>query len=42
MTVVFYRVNVQWVPGGPFPGGKAWPRSDADHSPPCIAEVKNE
>jgi hypothetical protein len=27
--------------GGPFPGGKAQPRSDADHSPSC-AEVENE
>jgi hypothetical protein len=24
---------VQWVPGGPFPGGKAWPGRDAGHSP---------
>jgi hypothetical protein len=28
--------------GGPFPGGKAWPGRDADHSPPSGAEVKNE
>jgi hypothetical protein len=27
--------------GGPFPGGKARPGCDADHSPPS-AEVKNE
>jgi hypothetical protein len=27
---------------GPFPGGKAWPWRDADHSPPSSAEVKNE
>jgi hypothetical protein len=27
---------------GPFPGGKAWPGCDADHSPPSSAEVKNE
>jgi hypothetical protein len=33
---------VQWVSGGPFPGGKAWPGRDADHSPPCSAEVVNE
>jgi hypothetical protein len=33
---------VQWVPGGPFPGGKARPRRDADHSPPSSAEVENE
>jgi hypothetical protein len=28
--------------GGPFPGGKARPRRDADHSPPSSAEVENE
>jgi hypothetical protein len=28
--------------GGPFPGGKARPGLDADHSPPSSAEVKNE
>jgi hypothetical protein len=28
--------------GGPFPGVKARPRLDADHSPPSGAEVKNE
>jgi hypothetical protein len=28
--------------GGPFPGSKAWPRRDADHSPPSSAEVENE
>jgi hypothetical protein len=27
---------------GPFPGGKARPGRDADHSPPSSAEVKNE
>jgi hypothetical protein len=27
---------------GPFPGGKARPERDADHSPPSIAEVKSE
>jgi hypothetical protein len=26
--------------GGPFPGGKARPGRDADHSPPTNAEVK--
>jgi hypothetical protein len=26
--------------GGPFPGGKARPGRDADHSPPSSAEVK--
>jgi hypothetical protein len=33
---------IQWVPGGPFPGGKARPGLDADHSPPYSAEVKYE
>jgi hypothetical protein len=28
--------------GGPFPGGKARPGCDADHSPPSSAEVKYE
>jgi hypothetical protein len=28
--------------GGPFPGGKARPGRDADHSPTSSAEVKNE
>jgi hypothetical protein len=28
--------------GGPFPRDKARPGSDADHSPPCSAEVVNE
>jgi hypothetical protein len=28
--------------GGSFPGAKARPGRDADHSPPCNAEVKNE
>jgi hypothetical protein len=27
--------------GGPFPGGKARPRRDGDHSPPSSAEVEN-
>jgi hypothetical protein len=27
--------------GGPFPGGKARPERDADHSPPSSADVKN-
>jgi hypothetical protein len=27
---------------GPFPGNKAWPGHDADHSPTSSAEVKNE
>jgi hypothetical protein len=33
---------VQWLQGGPFPGGKARPVRDADHSPPSSAEVENE
>jgi hypothetical protein len=33
---------IQWVPGRPFPGGKARPGRDAGHSPPSSAEVKNE
>jgi hypothetical protein len=28
--------------GGPFPGGKAWPGHDTDHSPPSSAKVVNE
>jgi hypothetical protein len=28
--------------GDPFPGGKAQPEGDADHSPPTSAEVENE
>jgi hypothetical protein len=28
--------------GGPFPGGKARPGRNADHSPPSTAEVENE
>jgi hypothetical protein len=28
--------------GGPFPGAKAQPGRDADHSPPSIAMVENE
>jgi hypothetical protein len=28
--------------GGPFPGSKARPGRDADHSPPSSAEVENE
>jgi hypothetical protein len=27
---------------GPFPGGKARPRRDADHSPPSTSKVVNE
>jgi hypothetical protein len=28
--------------GGPFPGAKARPGRDADHSPPSSAEVDND
>jgi hypothetical protein len=28
--------------GGPLPGGKAWSRRNADHSPQSSAEVVNE
>jgi hypothetical protein len=28
--------------GGPFPGGKALPERNADHSPPSSVEVVNE
>jgi hypothetical protein len=28
--------------GGPYPGGKARPGRDADHTPPSSAEVENE
>jgi hypothetical protein len=28
--------------GGPFPGGKARPERDADHSPHLVAEVQYE
>jgi hypothetical protein len=33
---------IQWVPGGHFPGGKARPGRDADHSPSSSTEVVNE
>jgi hypothetical protein len=33
---------VQWVPVDPFPGAKARPGRDADHSPPSSAEIENE
>jgi hypothetical protein len=33
---------VQWVPGDPFPEGKARPGRDTDRSPPSNAEIKNE
>jgi hypothetical protein len=34
----FYKMGT----GGPFPGGKARPGRDADHSPPSSAEVVNK
>jgi hypothetical protein len=30
------------VTGGPYPGAKARSGRDADHSPPCSAEIENE
>jgi hypothetical protein len=33
---------VQWVPGGSFPGRKALPGRNADHSPPSSTEVMNK
>jgi hypothetical protein len=33
---------IQWVPGGPFPGGEARLGRDTDHSSPSSAKVKNE
>jgi hypothetical protein len=33
---------VHWVPGCPFPGGKARVGRDADRSPPSSTEVVNE
>jgi hypothetical protein len=41
-NVIKMYVCIQWVPGGPFPGGKARPGRDADHSPPSSAKVKYE
>jgi hypothetical protein len=32
----------QWGTGGPFPGAKARPGRNADHSPPYSFEVKDE
>jgi hypothetical protein len=37
-----HRASCQMGTGGPFPGAKARPGRDADHSPPSSAEVKNE
>jgi hypothetical protein len=36
-----YNINSLLVTGL-FSGGKARPRRDADHSPPCSAEVKKD
>jgi hypothetical protein len=36
-----YPASYPMDPGGPFPGGKARPGNEADHSPPSSAEVKN-
>jgi hypothetical protein len=41
-TVGSTQPPVQWVPGGPFPGGKARPGRDAGHSPSSSTEVVNE
>jgi hypothetical protein len=38
----FHPASCTMGTGGPFPGGKARPGRDADHSPPYSAEVKNE
>jgi hypothetical protein len=37
-----YLFNYTVGTGGSFPGGKARPGRDADHSPPSSAEVKKE
>jgi len=37
-----YKCSCTMGTGGPFPGGKARPGRDADHSPPSSAEVENE
>jgi hypothetical protein len=39
---VAHLVSCTMGTGDPFPGGKAWPGRDADHSPPSSAEVVNE
>lgn len=36
------RLSIHWVLGGRFPGGKAWPVCDADHSLPSSAENKSK
>jgi hypothetical protein len=37
-----HAASYQMGAGGPFPGSKARPGYDADHSPPSSAEVVNE
>jgi hypothetical protein len=37
-----HRASYTMGTGGPFPGVKARPGRDADHSPPSSAEVDNE
>jgi surface antigen len=37
-----YSASFTMGTGGSFPGGKARPGRDADHSPPSSAEVKGE
>jgi hypothetical protein len=39
---ILLKANVPMGTGGSFPGGKARPGRDADHSPQSSAEVKNE
>jgi hypothetical protein len=34
------QLSVQWVQGGPFPGAKALPGRDADHSPPLLPKSR--
>jgi hypothetical protein len=38
----FHPASCTMGTGVPFPGGKAQPRRDAEHSPPYSAEVKND
>jgi hypothetical protein len=38
----FHPASCPMGTGSPFPGGKARPGRDADHSPPSSAEVVNE
>jgi hypothetical protein len=39
---MWWRNDLDREESGPFPGAKARPGRDADHSPPSSAEVKNE